>query len=79
MLEVGDNDLTTSKKAVEQNGLCFLIYEAPLMRMIASVFVFLNVAVYCSRKRKNTYNQYSKPFHKPAGGQHSQDISEIDE
>ena len=78
MLEAGANDLTTSKKAVNQNGLYFLIYESPLMRMIASVFDFLDVAVYCSRKRKNTCDQYSKLFHKPAGGQRSQDISEID-
>ena len=69
MLEAGASDLTMGKKAVEQNGLYFLINEVPFMRMIAGALVPLNVAVYRSRKRKNSYNQYSIPFHK--GGRRS--------
>ena len=77
MLEAGANDFTMGKKAVEQNHLYFLIYDVPFMRMIAGAFVLLNVAVYRSRKRKNTYNRYSNSFR--TGSQRSQCIFEIDE
>jgi len=77
MLEAGANDFTMGKRAVEQNDLYFLIYDVPFMRMSVGAFVFLNVAVYRSRKRKNTYNRYSNSF--CTGSQRSQCIFEIDE